>query len=421
MSRTMKKTENVDLRFTAPPSKSYTHRALLIGALAKGMTVVRYPLISVDTALTIRALVELGIPISAGKDFLTIQGCNGRFTPGKDVWIDLENSGTSLRLLASAALLCDSAVTLTGSDRMLRRPIGPLGDALVAAGGDVLYLKDDGYPPVRVKGRFFGGEIPVNGAVSSQFVSSLLLVAPYAEQETVIFLPQDPASRSYIDVTIQVMEEFGVKVWRTGYRTFRIGNRARYAGREYVIEGDYSSASYFLAIAAACGGKVTVTGLNPSSPQGDRRFVSALTAMGCTVKAEPDGITVSRTGPLNGITIDMSTSPDTAQTLAILASLADTPTTITGIGHLQYKESDRPWITANLLNSLGGRVEVTRDSMIITPSPLHGGIIDPVDDHRTAMSFAILGLAIGDITITDAECVNKSFPGFWEALGRAGL
>jgi len=417
----MKQAANVDCRFAAPPSKSYTHRALLIGALAQGLTVIKKPLISVDTSLTMRALVELGIPIAAGPDFLTVQGCNGKFTPGKEVTLDLGNSGTSLRLLASAALLAGSPVILTGSDRMRERPIGPLADALVAAGGEVAYLDRKGYPPIRVEGRFFGGEVPVDGAVSSQFISSLLIAAPYAEQETVVFLQKDPVSRSYINVTIQVMEEFGVKVWRTGYRTFRVGNRARYTGREYTIEGDYSSASYFFAIAAACGGTVTVTGLNPASMQGDRGFVSALASMGCTVTSVPEGVTVTRTQPLHGITIDMSIMPDTVQTLAVVAALAKGRTVITGIDHLQFKESNRLEVTARLLNSLGGDVEISRDSMTITPTLLHGGTIDPQDDHRTAMSLAVLGLAIGDVTITDADCVNKSFPGFWEALGRAGL
>ena len=248
-----------------------------------------------------------------------------------------------------------------------------------------------------------------------------MIAAPYAEKEMEIVLPGDPASRSYLDVTAQVMQNFGTTVEREGYRRFRIGNRQRYRGREYAIEGDYSSASYFLAIAAACGGTVTVSNLNPSSVQGDRRFVDALAAMGCSVSFGRDSVTVSRTGPLSGLTIDMSSSPDTVQTLAIIAALAGSPTTITGIGHLKFKESDRTSMTAGLLRSLGGDVETNGDSMTITPARLHGGTIDPADDHRTAMSFAVLGLATGGITITDAECVNKSFPGFWDALSGAGL
>ena len=421
MNRTMHKTRSVDVTFIAPPSKSYTHRALIIGALGPGKTILKNPLFSVDTMLTARALESLGVPLQVKEDTIEITGCKGRFAPGSEVWLDLENSGTSIRLLASVALLCDSPVTLTGNARMQERPIGPLGDALIAAGGRVTYTGRKGFPPIRVEGHLFGGEVPVDGSVSSQFISSLMLVAPYAEQEMTIFLHRDPASRSYLDVTAQIMEDFGISVWRKGYRTFRIGNRHKYNSRVYPIEGDFSSASYFLALAALCGGTVLVAGLNPKSRQGDRLFADALAAMGCSVSFGPEGVTVSRHRSLHGITIDMSMSPDTVQTLAMVAALADSPTTITGIGHLRYKESDRLEVTVRQLRSLGGDVELSDDSLTIRPVPLHGGTIDPAGDHRTAMSFAVLGLAIGDVTIEHSQCVNKSFPGFWEALALAGL
>jgi 3-phosphoshikimate 1-carboxyvinyltransferase len=217
------------------------------------------------------------------------------------------------------------------------------------------------------------------------------------------------------------MQDFGAVVERDGYRRFRITNRHQYTGREYAIEGDYSSASYFFALAASCGGTVTVDNLNPSSVQGDRMFLNALARMGCAVSYDRTGVTVTRDKNLRGITIDMSSSPDTVQTLAVIAALADTPTAITGIGHLKFKESDRISTTADRLRQLGGSVKVSGDRIVITPAPLHGGTIDPADDHRTAMSFAVLGHAIGGITVTNAECVNKSYPGFWDALKEAGL
>jgi 3-phosphoshikimate 1-carboxyvinyltransferase len=421
VNRTIAKHRNVRCRFEAPPSKSFTHRALIIAALASDRSILKNPLAAEDTMLTARALEMLGVPIHTAKDAITLEGRNGRFSPGREVTLDLDNSGTSLRLLASLALLCDSPVTLTGNARMQERPIGPLGDAITAAGGEIQYLKKAGYPPLRVRGRLRGGSIPIDGSASSQFISSLMIAAPYAEKEMEIVLPGDPASRSYLDVTAQVMQDFGTTFEREGYRRFRIGNRQRYRGREYAIEGDYSSASYFLAIAAACGGTVTVSNLNPSSVQGDRRFIDALAAMGCSVSFGRDSVTVSRTGPLSGLTIDMSSSPDTVQTLAVVAALAGSPTTITGIGHLKFKESDRTSMTAGLLRSLGGDVETDGGTMTIMPARLHGGTIDPADDHRTAMSFAVLGLATGGITITDTECVSKSFPGFWDALEGAGL
>jgi 3-phosphoshikimate 1-carboxyvinyltransferase len=187
------------------------------------------------------------------------------------------------------------------------------------------------------------------------------------------------------------------------------------------VEGDYSSASYFFAIAAICGGRVTVSNLKAESVQGDRRFLDALSDMGCTITSSPDSVTVERSGDLDGITFDMSTSPDTVQTLCMVAAVAKTPTTITGIAHLKFKESDRINGTAERLRSLGAHVMVRNDSLTFSPAPLHGGTIDPANDHRTAMSFAVLGLGTGGITITDAGCVSKSYPEFWDTLRHAGV
>jgi 3-phosphoshikimate 1-carboxyvinyltransferase len=421
MNRTVGQSGAVDLRFTTPPSKSYTHRALVIGALASGITTIKNPLFAEDTVLTRRALELLGVPVRKTKGGLRIVGCNGHIANREETVLDLKNSGTSLRLLASLALLCDHPVTLTGNERMQERPIGPLADAIAAAGGHVRFLRKAGYPPLRVEGRLRGGTVNIDGSLSSQFISSLLLAAPYAGGEMELALPADPASRSYLDITVNVMEEFGAHVEREGYRRFRVDNRRRYTGREYAVEGDFSSASYFFAIAAVCGGRVTVKNLNPASVQGDRKFLDALATMGCRVSHGRDSVTAERTGTLHGLTIDMSSSPDTVQTLCMVAAVAETGTTITGIGHLKFKESDRISTTAGLLRGLGGHVEVTDDRMVITPAPLHGGTIDPADDHRTAMSFAVLGLGTGGITIQDAECVQKSFPQFWDTLTEAGL
>lgn len=214
------------------------------------------------------------------------------------------------------------------------------------------------------------------------------------------------------------MTDFGAVIRREGYRRFLVSNCNHYTGRTFVVEGDYSSASYFFALAAICGGKVTVAGLAPDSVQGDRLFLDALQRMGCEVTYAHDGVTVENQGPLTGITINMSSAPDTVQTLCMVAAVARTPTIITGIGHLKFKESDRIAVTADRLRMLGGIVTAERDRIVIQPATLHGGRIDPVNDHRTAMSFAVLGLGIGGITITGAECVNKSFPGFWEILSK---
>jgi len=411
----------VDAAFRAPPSKSYTHRALIAGALASGRTHIEGPLRAVDTELTARGLEALGVSLEWLPGEIAVAGCGGAFPAAGEVTIDCGNSGTTLRLLTSAALLARHPVVLTGSPRMLERPVGPLAGALRALGGEVAFTGRDGYPPIRISGRLRGGKTGIDGSISSQFVSSILMAAPYAEEDVELTLPAAPASRSYLDVTADVMLGFGAQIERQGYDRFRVKSGVAYRGQNYRIEGDYSSASYLFAIAAVCGGKVTVTGLNPASVQGDRRFLDALEAMGCRVAAGDDAVTVERTGDLAGIEIDMSSSPDTVQTLAAVAATAGSPTTITGTGHLQYKESDRVGVTADTLRRMGAGVEVTKDSLTITPGPLHGVAVDPHDDHRTAMAFAVLGLAVGGMAIRDPGCVEKSFPGFWEALYGEGL
>jgi 3-phosphoshikimate 1-carboxyvinyltransferase len=415
------KTEKVDLTFTAPASKSYTHRALIAGALADGMTTLFRPLESEDTKLTAGALRSLGITVVEEPGRMHITGCNGDFPTRGVTTLDLNNSGTSLRLLTTLALLCRHPVILTGSARMQERPIGPLAQALPAIGGTVEFEKTPGYPPLKVSGKLEGGPVVIDGSMSSQFISSILMAAPYAEREIEVSIPGTAASASYLDITLQVMEAFGAKVARNGYDRFTVSPKDRYKARRYTIEGDYSSASYFFAIAAICGGKVRVKNLAPRSVQGDRRFPEALREMGCTVTFGKDVVTVERTGPLKGITFDMSSSPDTVQTLCMVAATATTPTTITGIGHLKFKESDRINGTAEKLRSLGGEVETGDDSLTIYPAPLHGGTIDPENDHRTAMSFAVLGLGIGGISVMDSECADKSFPGFWGMLRNAGV
>lgn len=415
---TVEKISGVDLTFTAPPSKSYTHRALIAGALAEGKTTLFRPLEAEDTRLTAGALRSLGVVLEDQPGRILITGCKGTLNNRKPTTLDLDNSGTSLRLLTTLALLCQYPVTLTGSARMQERPIGPLAGALPALGGTVEFLQKDGYPPLRVSGKLLGGPVVIDGSMSSQFISSILMAAPYAQKEVEVIIPSSLASASYLDITMSVMEAFGAKVTRTGYERFVVSNTDRYQAQRYTVEGDYSSASYFFALAAICGGKVTVKNLAPASVQGDRRFLDALQAMGCTVTYGTKSVTVENSGKLRGITFDMATSPDTVQTLCMVAAVASTPTTLTGIGHLKFKESDRISSTAERLRLLGGDVQVSDDRITIRPAPLHGGSIDPANDHRTAMSFAVLGCGIGGVTLQDAECVNKSFPSFWEQLLR---
>jgi 3-phosphoshikimate 1-carboxyvinyltransferase len=413
---TLPKMKECEFRVAAPPSKSYTHRALIIAAMAQGVSEIKNPLDSGDTRVTCRALRALGVEISEVQELIRVSGCSGEFSCEKMMTLDMENSGTSFRLLMASALLCRQPVILTGSSRMQERPVGHLVEALNSIGGRIRYLSNTGYPPVLVEGTIQGGVVSIPGSISSQFVSALMIPAPYAESDLEVHVTGEIASRSYLDITADCMEAFGVKPGRDGYHRFMIRSGTGYKGRNYMIEGDYSSASYFFAIAAVTGGRVEVSGLNPGSVQGDRMFVEALGRMGCRVTYLAHSISVERTGDLTGITMDMSSSPDTVQTLCMVAAMASTPSQITGISHLKYKESDRLKTTVDLLNGLGGNAYMTDNGISISPVPLHGGVIDPGDDHRTAMSAAVLALTRGDIIIKNAECVDKSFPHFFDII-----
>jgi 3-phosphoshikimate 1-carboxyvinyltransferase len=421
MDMMLQKAREVRLSLTAPPSKSFTHRAMICAALAEGSSSLSHPLVSDDTRVTERALEQMGACFNRKGEFLGVRGTGGRLSCKERGILDMEDSGTSMRLLSSVALLCGHPVVLTGSPRMKERPLGPLMDGLVQLGGTVRYLGSQGCPPVELSGSLRGGVARIRGEISSQFISSVLIAAPYAKDDVEIVLPGTPVSRSYLDITLEVMKRFGAGVRRRGYESFRVRAGRPYRGTDYPIEGDYSSVSYFFALAAITGGQVTVDGLNPESCQGDRNFPDILSRMGCRVSWAGTAVTVTRDSALQGVHVDMSSSPDTVQTLCMVAACAESPSIISGISHLKFKESDRLASTENLLSSLGGSVAVEDDRIRIEPLPLHGGIIDPGNDHRTAMSFAILGLGVGGMKIRNAECVNKSYPGFWEVLHNGGL
>ena len=422
MNITLGKVENIDIRVTAPPSKSYTHRALIAAGLAGGDSVIERPLSSGDTLITASALQQMGAAVAWEPDLVRVRGTDGTPRCGEHPVLDMGDSGTSLRLLTTAVLLCRVPVTITGSARMKERPVDGLVTALNRIGANIRYLEGEGFPPLLVEGVLRGGRVMVESTVSSQFASSLLLSAPYAVSGLDLVIPPGAVSRSYLDVTIDVMQSFGAGVTREGYERFSVDPARRYTGRNYRIEGDYSSASYFFAMAAVCGGRARITSLSPSSVQGDRQFLSALAAMGCRISAAGDTVTIESDGVLDGIEADLSSAPDTVQTLCMVAACARSPSRFSGIGHLQYKESDRILATVRMLQALGGDARYGPDgSITIRPARLHGGTIDPENDHRTAMSAAVLGVAVGGITITNAGCVSKSFPGFWEILHREGL
>ncbi|MDD1706855.1 MAG: 3-phosphoshikimate 1-carboxyvinyltransferase [Methanoregulaceae archaeon] len=418
----LRKTETINIRVYAPPSKSYTHRALVAGALAEGTSRLERPLKSTDTSTTAAGLELMGIPIDREGDQIVIQGLGGELKCRKFSDIPAGDSGTSFRLLTSVALLCRCPVIMTGSPRMKERPVKGLVSALNQIGGKIHYLENTGFPPLLIDGTLVGGKTRVESKVSSQFASSILLSAPYAESAVELEISPDAVSRSYLDVTCDIMTAFGAQVSRQGYERFTVDPGHRYTARSYRVEGDYSSASYFFAMAAVCGGRAVVDNLVPGSVQGDRAFLDALATMGCRVSTSGTTVTVESNGSLTGIEIDMSGSPDSVQTLCMVAACARSPSRLTGISHLKYKESNRILAIMKILQSLGGNIVTESDgTIVIRPTPLHGGIIHAENDHRTAMSAAVLGLAIGDIIIIGAECVSKSFPEFWKILHEAGL
>lgn len=417
---TLARRRRVDLTVAAPPSKSLTHRALVVAALADSESEIVRPLEAGDIARTRAGLAALGIRVVGDADALRVQGCAGRLPLDAPAVVDAGDSGTSLRFLTGLATLGRHQVTLTGSARMQERPIGLLGEAVAALGGEVRYARCPGFPPLTVRGPVQGGGVAMPGDISSQFVSALLIAAPCWADGLALTLTTPPVSASYLDLTTAVMAAFGVEV-RQEERNFLV-EPGRYRSRRYVVEGDWSSASTFFSIGAVCGGRVRVDHLDQGSAQGDRRFLDALAAMGCRVRADATGVVLESDGVLDGVEIEMATSPDTVQNLAAVAAFARGQTTITGTAHLRYKESDRVAAIAQVLRGFGAGVEVGEDQITISPGPRRGHlVVDPVHDHRTAMSAAVLGLGSGDVTVQEAECVAKSFPGFWEALQGAGV
>jgi 3-phosphoshikimate 1-carboxyvinyltransferase len=406
----------------APPSKSYTHRAIILGALASGRTEIESPLLSDDTLYTIEACRRLGIEIKQEEDRLLITGCDGHPPVNTDQTLFVGNSGTTLRLMAGVAALADATVVLDGDSFLRRRPVDDLLTALSGLGIPARALKSNGCPPIEVRGgNLRGGEISIRGDVSSQPISSLLMVAPFATEALKLTVTGKLHSRPYIAMTLDVMQDFGISVVNHQLRTFAVRNDRGYRGRRFRIEGDYTSAAYFLAAGAIGGGPVTVDNLKIFSQQGDRQLLTLLTLMGCTVDYLDDRVEVSRQGELSPIRVDMGDYPDIVPTLAVVAAFAHGRSEIVNIEHLRFKETDRIRGTTHALGRMGIRTEVHGDTMVIHGGTPRGTQLESFSDHRLAMSFVIAALfADGDSMINDAEVVTKSYPRFYDNLANLG-
>jgi len=404
-----------DAIIAVPGSKSYTHRALILSSLAKGESVLAHALRSEDTEHTARGLLEFGVEIFWKGDDVRVLGTGGKLKALKGR-IDVGNSGTSMRFLTALAALKKGITLLDGNERMRKRPIDQLLNGLGELGVRAYSQEGNGFPPVIVESEGLkGGTARINGEESSQFLSGLLMVAPYAQKDVNIQVAGSLASRPYVDITLAAMSSFGVGIRNQGYRSFFIQAGQHYLPQKYWIEGDASNASYFFSAAAVSRGKVEVKNLNPASIQGDLRFLGILERMGCRMNRRSDLVEVQG-GELDGIEIDMNEMPDLVPTLAVTAAFAHGRTVIQNIRHLRLKESDRIHALALELSKMGIRVNEREDGLEIEGGRPHGAEIETYDDHRMAMSFAIAGLAVPGIRIKGERCVDKSFPEFWETL-----
>jgi len=409
---------SVDVALKVPGSKSLTQRALIAASLANGESRLSGPLVSEDTEYSSRALVQMGVAIDQGNpDCWVIQGNGGNVrSPGQPIF--LGNNGTATRFLTSVAALGHSPCIIDGDERMHERPIGPLMQALRGWGVDIRSLRGTDCPPLQVNGQgIAGGTTILPEGKSSQYLSSLLLVAPYAKTPAHLEVEGEVLSKPYVKMTLSVMADFGIITHcSSDLKSFSIPQGV-YTGREYNIEGDASNASYFWAAAAVAGGRVTVTNVPVLSLQGDIGLVPLLARMGCEVTQAGQGITVERKGVLEGISVDMGDMPDVVPTLAVVAAFAEGRTEITNIAHLRIKECDRLHAVVTELRRMGARVEEEDSAMIIHGdggNSLRGAVIETYRDHRMAMSFAVAGLKVPGVRISGEQCVAKSFPDFWE-------
>jgi len=416
----IKPVSKVDATVTVPGSKSLTQRALIAAALGDGTSKLIGPLASEDTSYTSKALEQMGIVVERGEDSWTVHGSGGKLvTPKSEIF--LGNNGTATRFLTSVVALGSGSFQIDGEERMRERPIDPLMKALQGWGVDITSMNDTGCPPLKIESKgLTGGATILPEGKSSQYLSSLLLVAPYAAKPATLSVKGDVFSKPYVAMTLSVMADFGVDVDCNEEFTEFFIPQGHYNAMDYRIEGDASNASYFWAAAAVTGGRVTVANVPVPSLQGDSALVPLLARMGCNVTRDGGGITVEGCERLQGISVDMADMPDVVPTLAVVAAFAHGKTEIKNIEHLRIKECDRLTATLTELAKMGAKVEEGQDYMIIHGDGgkcLHGTEIETYNDHRMAMSFAVAGLRVSGVQITGEKCVAKSFPDFWERFG----
>lgn len=415
--------KQVNGEINLPGSKSLSNRALLLAALSEGTTKLTNLLDSEDIQHMLTALEQLGVEftLSDNNTVCEVQGIGGKFSVAQPLTLFLGNAGTAMRPLCAALAFSDVNVELTGEPRMEERPIGDLADELIGAGANIEYLKNDGFPPLSIKSAVINKtEFTIDGSVSSQFLTALLMAAPLLQDEITINIQGVLVSRPYIDITLDSMAKFGVLVKNNNYESFVVPANAKYiAPKHFLVEGDASSASYFLAAAAIKGGSISVSGIGKNSIQGDIAFADVLEKMGAKVTWFDDKIVVSA-GELNAVDLDMNHIPDAAMTIATTALFAKGTTSIRNIYNWRVKETDRLNAMATELRKVGAKVEEGYDYITITPPKvINHAAIDTYNDHRVAMCFALV--ALDDecgITINDPKCTAKTFPSFFEEFAK---
>ena len=417
----------------APPSKSYSHRAVILASLANGTSKLYDMLYSEDTLASIRVCEALGAKITRNQDYLEVIGTGGNLHNSSDGPIDLANSGTTLRLMTSVSALSDNEVTLTGDDSLQTRPMGLLMDALMPLGVVSESLKDNGKAPILIKPGYVGGETNIMGNVSSQFISSILISSPLSKSGVTLYVLPEFKSKPYVNMTLDIMRKFGVKTIKGYYlkhescdKQFQncridefIVRKQDYLACDYTVEGDYSSASYLLALIAINGGKAIIRNLFFDSKQGDKYILDILQKMGATIIRGEDYVEIVSDGNLKAIDVDLANAPDLLITVAVLAAMAEGTTNITGVAHARVKETERIDKTCRELEKLGCKLTEREDGMSITGG-VSSGTVDSHGDHRLAMAFSLIGLK-HDIEITNGEVFDVSFPNFIESMAELGF
>lgn len=401
-----------------PGSKSISHRALIMAALATGESRIVNALSSEDTLLTARALRSLGVDIRWDGDTIQVTPPERRWqTPAAPIM--LGNSGTSMRLLPAVAALGSGRFVFDGGDRLRERPVGPIIDVLQRLGVQCRYPMETGFPPVEIESQGLeGGEVWIDARQSRQFLSAVLLAAPLARGELRVGWQTPVASYPYVALTLHMMDQAGIRMERLSPQQVSIPAPQSYPPLRYTVEGDCSSASYFWAAAAITGGEVVTIPILKNSPQGDRGLVDVLESMGCRVEWVENGVRISGPARLKPIDIDMNEMPDMVPTLAAVAAFAEGESRIRNVAHLRVKESDRLHVVALELEKFQVAVEELADGLVIGGGRVQSPrtAIQAHNDHRIAMTFAVMGLKVPGVVIEGAESVAKSFPTFWEVF-----